>query len=196
MDFQSFQKIPRLDKVSTFTEKLDGTNGQIYVDLVPDVPDFDPEGHILVVKDGVKYIIKAGSRNRYITVGDDNYGFARWVSDNANKLVDLGVGRHFGEWWGNGIGRRYGLERKYFSLFNAGRWSKENIPEVEGLTVVPILYQGPLSLEAVDSTMESLRENGSVAAPGWMKPEGIVIFYEGYLFKDTFDMRKGKWADG
>lgn len=195
MEFSKFPKIPRLGKDgAVYTEKIDGSNGQVYIDLVPDDPSFDFEGHNLVVKDDVRYIVKAGSRNRFIAPGDDNFGFASWVSDNADKLVDLGVGRHFGEWWGSGIQRRYGQDRKYFSLFNVGRWNKDNLPEVEGLSVVPILYKGPFSLDAVDTTMQSLKDGGSVAAPGFNNPEGIIVFYEGYLFKATFDNPEGKWA--
>lgn len=79
-DFEEFPKIPRLRRGVTITEKIDGTNGQIFI---------DEEGNI-----------KAGSRSRWITPEDDNYGFARWVAEHADELRELGHGRHFGEWWG------------------------------------------------------------------------------------------------
>ncbi len=61
-----------------------------------------------------------GSRTRWITAQDDNHGFARWVEGNKQELLKLGAGRHFGEWWGSGIQRGYGLQKgeKRFSLFN------------------------------------------------------------------------------
>ena len=46
-----------------------------------------------------------GSRNRWITPEDDNYGFSRWAHEHKDELLTLGPGRHFGEWWGNGIQR-------------------------------------------------------------------------------------------
>jgi hypothetical protein len=69
----------------------------------------------------------AGSRSQYITPERDNHGFARWVQDDADELWALGEGRHFGEWWGSGIQRGYGLQKgeKRFSLFNVARWADD-----------------------------------------------------------------------
>ena len=105
-EFTSFQKIPRFFRDIVVTEKIDGTNAQIWI------PE-DPEQEIV-----------AGSRNRWITPEDDNYGFAAWVHANANMLRRFGPGKHFGEWYGAGIQRRYGLDHKRFALFNTGRWEK------------------------------------------------------------------------
>ncbi|MCJ7726507.1 MAG: hypothetical protein MUP76_09000, partial [Acidimicrobiia bacterium] len=50
--------------------------------------------------------------SRWITPEVDNYGFARWVKDHEEELrTGLGAGLHFGEWWGQGIQRRYGQGR-------------------------------------------------------------------------------------
>lgn len=167
IDFQAFPKIPRLSKDIIVTEKLDGTNAQVYIS-----EDLS--------------VIKAGSRNRWITPDNDNFGFAGWVHSNEEWLKKvLGPGRHFGEWWGQGIQRRYGLEEKRFSLFNAGRW--QHVPP--GLYVVPILYDGPFSEEAIQECMSRLKADGSVAAPGFMDPEGVIVYHKaaGTLFKKTFD---------
>lgn len=122
-DFEEFQKIPRLKRGCVITEKIDGTNAQVYI---------SDEG-----------IIQFGSRSRYITPADDNYGFARWAEAHKDELIKLGPGRHFGEWWGSGIQRGYGLKNgdKRFSLFNVGRWTPETLPACVGL--VPVLYEGP-----------------------------------------------------
>jgi len=166
--FESWGKIPRLrNEVVTITEKLDGTNAQVFVD-----------------EDGKIY---AGSRSRWlgesgIKFGDptgkptDNYGFHAWVVKHTEELRKLGVGRHYGEWWGYGIGARgYGLAEKRLALFNTFR-PKENLPACVGQ--VPILYQGPgLELtRIVNELIDQLKTKGSVAAPGYMRPEGLVVF--------------------
>ncbi len=104
MEFREFDKIPRLKRNVVITEKIDGTNACVVI---------SPEG-----------IISAQSRSQIITPDNDNYGFARWVEDNSEELAKLGGGYHFGEWWGSGIQRRYGMDRKVFSLFNVGRWTR------------------------------------------------------------------------
>lgn len=164
MNFEAFPKIPRLKRGVVITEKIDGTNAQVAI---------SEDGHI-----------RAGSRNRWISPGDDNFGFARWVEDNREELLKLGPGRHYGEWWGAGIQRRYGLADKRFSLFNTGRWSNsETRPACCG--VVPVLFAGEFSSTIVDEQIARLKEHGSVAVPGWMQPEGVVVFLpaSGHLYK-------------
>ena len=154
-EFQAFDKIPRLRRDCVITEKLDGTNAQICI------PEDD--GPMLV-----------GSRNRWITPDNDNYNFARWAFENESELRKLGPGRHFGEWWGSGIQRRYGLDEKRFSLFNVGRWETTPLPSC--VSLVPVLYRGSFSDEAVEQALARLRTGGSAAAPGFMNPEGVVVF--------------------
>jgi hypothetical protein len=53
--------------------------------------------------------------------------------------------------------------------------------------VVPVLYQGPFNTQAVDDMLFQLDKKGSVAAPGFMNPEGVIVFHtalNGY-FKKT-----------
>lgn len=167
MEFVPFPKIARLSRECVVTEKLDGTNASIHL---------DEEGNVRV-----------GSRNRWIEPGDDNFGFARWVHDNLEELRQLGPGSHYGEWWGKGIQRGYGLEEKRFSLFNAGRWTEENKPGI--CSIVPVLYQGMFDTTAIDNALFDLAENGSRAAPGFMQPEGVIVFHthSRTLFKKTLD---------
>jgi hypothetical protein len=153
--FEAFSKIPRLKRGCVITEKIDGTNAQIY---------FADDGQMFV-----------GSRNRWITPDDDNYGFARWAHENEAELRTLGPGRHFGEWWGSGIQRRYGVAEKRFSLFNVGRWATAPLPSC--VSLVPVLHNGEFSTGAVDTALELLRTRGSMAAPGFMDPEGVVVFH-------------------
>ena len=169
--FEEFPKIARLKRGCFITEKIDGTNAQVHI---------TDEGELL-----------AGSRNRYITPKDDNYGFAKWVEANREGLMQLGPGRHYGEWWGSGCQRGYGLTggEKRFSLFNLGRWNDETLPKITGLCLVPKLYEGPFSNDVVDMAIEELRQFGSKASPGFMKPEGVVIYHVAArsLFKVTLE---------
>lgn len=177
-EFQEFPKIARLNRECLISEKIDGTNGQL-----------------LITEDGQMHI---GSRTRWLTPETgDNHGFMLWALTHKDELIaGLGVGRHFGEWWGSGIQRGYGLVKgeKRFSLFNVSRWClkgqepqriatadprivkyQEVLPECCGL--VPVLYRGLFSTEVCSTSLERLRTLGSVASPGFMKPEGIVCFH-------------------
>ncbi len=173
--FEPFPKLARLHRGVTITEKIDGTNAQI-----------------IITEDGE---IGAASRNRLITVEDDNHGFAKWVHANRDELLTLGPGRHFGEWWGRGVAKRhYNASGKTFSLFNTARWS-ESRPSC--CAVVPVIYQGTYKPSCVQEALELLRVNGSMAAPGFMDPEGIVIWHDHarQYFKVTLhndEMSKGE----
>lgn len=172
-DFQEFPKMTRFSREVIVTEKIDGTNGQIFI----------PEPGDTLYKEK----IYAGSRTKWVRLGDDNYGFASWVYKNQDQLVaTLGPGRHFGEWWGSGIQRGYGLIKgnKRFSLFNVSRWTdkgepgKEQVPMYIGLFVIPILGTNiGFNPYTIDAILNELRAHGSVAAPGFMKPEGIVAWH-------------------
>lgn len=167
-EFKPFPKIPRFRRGVVVTEKIDGTNAQVVV---------SPDGDVW-----------AASRTRWITPEDDNYGFAHWVEANRDELVKLGPGSHFGEWWGAGIQRRYNVPDKRFSLFNVGRWfDGAPIPRPACCHVVPVLWAGNLDELRVDALIAKLRSEGSRAAPGFMRPEGIVVYHgaSGSLFKVT-----------
>lgn len=73
-----------------------------------------------------------------------------------------------------------------FSLFNVARWSDAR-PSC--CHVVPILWRGDFDQLAVDWIMADLGRLGSKAAPGFFRPEGIVIFHSlaGVGFKKTFE---------
>jgi len=154
VEFVEFPKMPRLSREIIVTEKIDGTNAQVHI---------TEDGRIF-----------AGSRTRWITPEADNFGFAAWVRDNTEDLMTLGPGSHFGEWWGAGIQRRYGLSEKRFSLFNVDRWGEVRPACCD---VVPVLYRGNFCTVAIDNALDHLRVNGSVAAPGFMNPEGVVVFH-------------------
>ncbi|MDJ0764870.1 MAG: RNA ligase family protein [Myxococcota bacterium] len=167
--YPGFPKVPRLNRDMVITEKLDGTNG------------------LIAIEDGQ---VRAGSRNRWLSLDQDNFGFCAWVTKHADLLPQiLGEGLHHGEWWGEGIQRRYGLEEKRFSLFNAKRWSglAAGHPDLPQLRCVPVLYKGAFCSATIDMQMGELGISGSVAAPGFMEPEGVVVYHTAanQLFKAT-----------
>jgi hypothetical protein len=216
MNFTAFPKIPRLNRECVITEKIDGTNAQVFVwdecyntNTDKKSPLLIPAGplpaDIPAISLGEGIHVAAGSRNKWITPQDDNYGFAKWVSDHAAELVYLGHGRHFGEWWGKGIQRNYGLAEKRFSLFNVSRWKTAKRPESldwgtatesaarillpDCCDLVPRLYDGPFSSTSARNHVSILRALGSVAAPGFKTPEGIIIFHTAanHCFKVTLE---------
>ena len=178
-EFAEFPSIARLVREVVVTEKIDGTNAQIHI------TDDDR--------------MFAGSRTRWISPTADNHGFATWVTAHRDELMALGAGSHFGEWWGSGIQRGYGLTKgeKRFSLFNVGRWivaESERTNEKQEVTpacclVVPILHRGLFDTAQIEAVLTHLGATGSQAAPDFMNPEGIVVYHEKSrtLFKRTLD---------
>lgn len=197
MEFESFPKMQRTEKMSTrfiITEKLDGSNAQIC---------FDEEGKMWV-----------GSRNRWITPGKntDNYGFAQWCLENEEELRKLGRGRHFGEWYGEGIGPRgnaYGeairaanpgimfpsrevAPIRRLALFNTTRFApgRDTLPAC--CEVVKVLLEGNSDVRSAMRVVEdTMRTLGSQHVPGMMDPEGYVVYLPGQRagFKRVFDKR-------
>jgi len=173
VEFKEFPKLPRLSREVLISEKIDGTNSSI---LITEFGD-----------------ILTGSRTKWVTPEDDNKGFAKWVQGNKQEILKLGPGRHFGEWWGSGIGRGYNLPKgeKRLSLFNISRWAlygtepklisevtnkyQDLLPECVGL--VPLIARGIFHATLIDEAMYRLKTNGSYASPLFMKPEGIIIFH-------------------
>ncbi len=207
IEFKGWPKTPRLFRDMIVTEKIDGTNSAVIIEeaegdlniALENVPD----GARAVVTTGAGapdfegssvFFVAAQSRKRLITPGKttDNHGFAQWAHENATDLVRiLGPGRHFGEWWGSGIPRGYGLQqKKRFSLFNVMRYDFSGSKDADfGLRTVPVLSEGPFNLDEVATQLGQLALLGSKAAPGFMSPEGVVVFHEaaGQVFKATLE---------
>jgi hypothetical protein len=168
MTYPDFAKWPSIQRLSSetcwITEKIDGTNGIIFVPDEPDKP------------------ILAGSRERWLSnedgtppeKGKDNYTFGAWVYERRDSLRRLGPGYHYGEFYGAGIQRRYGLTTKRFASFEYWR-DDIQIPDVD---VVPVLYTGEPTEGILFDTLQYLKAMGSILVPGFMKPEGIVITFK------------------
>lgn len=185
-EFKSFNKIARLSRECVITEKIDGTNASIFI---------GEDGAFLT-----------GSRTKWITPTDDNYGFSKWAHEHKEDLLKLGIGHHFGEWWGSGCQRGYNLPKgdKRFSLFNVHRWaekgkelkiyptqdpritkSQEHAPDC--CHVVPVLHEGIFDTASINHYLTKLDMNGSYVSPGFMNPEGIIIYHKAanIFFKKT-----------
>jgi hypothetical protein len=203
LTFQGWPKIARLNRDIVITEKIDGTNAAIGIG--------PPAGTMRVIDDDLLQAfypamgagkVWAQSRTRLLSPYDDNMGFAAWVEKHRELLITtLGPGLHFGEWYGQGIQRGYGLTENRFALFNTERWS-----EGEGalalanarlnecaIYCVPVLSAGSGwvvgDMFYPDSVLANLGYHGSSAVPGFMKPEGIVVWHKasGTLFKATLE---------
>lgn len=209
-DFISFPKISRYNRKVIVSEKIDGTCSQVYI-WEPSPEELEqpiPNAYLDTQQTTGKILaMKAGSKERWLSQEDDNYGFCRWAFNKGQFLIQLGPGRHFGEWWGSKIQRKYGLtnEDRRWSLFNVQRWCMPNaepkqismadpriikfqdrLPICSGIGLVPILWEGMFEDLNVKQIMDSLWLSGSRAfttslpledRPRFDNPEGIVIHH-------------------
>lgn len=188
--YPGMPKIPRWSRNIIITEKIDGTNGLIYV---PDLPG-EP--------------VRFGSKSQWLSTKNDNHGFYNFMAPHAELLRELlGPGIHRGEWWGSGIQRGYGLPRgeKRFSLFNTNRWmtlgwdggsgpvlrahwKHPSLVPPPWLQCVPVLLHGQENCDrTITTAIELLTEEGSHVVTGFKNPEGIVIYHTAgnVMFKKT-----------
>jgi hypothetical protein len=116
--------------------------------------------------------VTAQSRSRDISPGNDNAGFAKWVSDNAEAWVlpvsaqtqeMLGDIIYFGEWAGKGIQKGDAvtkLDTKYFFVFAVQYGDKfittpadieMMIPDLDNVVVLPwdIIFEDPIDFSDV-----------------------------------------------
>jgi hypothetical protein len=214
-EFQPFDKIARLKREQVITEKLDGTNAQVAIFELEDDGEYaaaldDP--YCISVYSGAEegdspLAMYVGSRKRWIACegnaslpkGCDNFGFASWVLSNVNDLRSLGVGRHYGEWYGKGIQRGYGLDEKRFALFNTARWGDHNPNTPICCDVVPVI-RDTITNEIItdpEEAMDDLHRHGSQQVRFFNEPEGIVVYHTASrtLYKQTFGNDGGKWRE-
>jgi hypothetical protein len=191
--FKEWPKIPRLRGPMVVTEKVDGNPAQVTIRLLGKGDtwmlrtDLDT---VVTIDNADSFAVRAGARRRWVAPGrEDVFGFAQWTRGHARQLVEqLGVGRHYGEWYGAGIQRTYGLDHRRWALFNTKRWMTNRSVladpiialQREGVAVdvVPILYAGQWSSQAVEECLEDLRVHGSLlaASSGW-SAEGVVVYH-------------------
>ena len=156
MIFETWKKTPRLYRDIVITEKIDGQQAVIGIS--------DDE-----------FVL--GSRNGWLEGHNDLRGFKDWALAHEGLLrADLGNGIHRGEWFGHKIYRGYGLQENRLALFNTFLYDgvQFNTPN---LCTTPVLYQGVFSESRIKWALDCLRSEGSLVAPGFMRPEGICIYH-------------------
>lgn len=218
VEFVKWDSTARLFRDVIVTEKLDGTNACVIferLDMIdaPDIEGWMPNRALRVFDDaGIHYAVYAQSRNRLITPSSDNAGFAKWVEQNYQQIFYvLGEGRHYGEWWGQGVGRKYDMTEKVFSVFNTAGWYKQEDNGdsrcarvgLTGINIrcVPVLATTTFNEDRIREVADKLRIAGSFATAEWTgkafsKPEGICIYHKAAdtIFKYTFDSNdQHKW---
>ncbi len=150
LEFQKWPEIPSFEDEKYFiTEKIDGIRGCIVVTA--------------------DYGVFARDKSGIITVANDNFGFAQWVKNNLPELLKLGAGCHYGEWWGFGIKRGYGLLERRFSLFSW--WLPITLKCCHKVPLLPT--------EDIEEAKKILRR-GSLLTGGNQTAEGMVIRPKSY----------------
>lgn len=185
-EFKSWREIDKFQGVHVIiTEKIHGSNAQILVYR-------DESGALKAL---------AGSRTQFLDPwGRDNFGFAKYVMAHEAQICEqLGEGRHYGEWVGPGVNSDYGLKDKHLVLFDFRRHPKEKFEAGQmppNMLPIPVLYDGPYAPGIEDKVMDGLKANGSVLSPGFMKPEGVVLFFPqfGSMKKKVFKAEETGWT--
>lgn len=203
--FTPFPKVPRWSKGWSVSEKINGANAQVLIITAAEMLKANifategPEQFVLGHDQHRQLYMFAGSRNRLLhmtTRTGDNFGFAKWVRGHAEDLFRLGLGCHFGEWYGHGIQKNpYDLpegERR-LALFNP-RWIDQG-PECT--EVVPQLGTAGDALE-LEGMYGAFKFRGTMvpgAGPNREDPEGIMIYHQGsgQIYKRTYENDGGKW---
>ena len=87
MQFEAYPKIGRYSRPSIITEKIDGTNAQVLVDVTDDLALWESEPLVTITNwgpiTGLTCGIWAGSRKQWIGLKNDNAGFAKWVFEHS-----------------------------------------------------------------------------------------------------------------
>lgn len=150
--------------------KLDGTNG---------VVAYNPEDDSLII----------GSRNRYITVDNDNQGFAKYIMDNKEKYLRY-FREHpcnvlYGEFMINHVFRVKPEFARQFYVFDVySKCINKYIPMIEddlavcGIKYVPSMYVEPTNL------LETLK--GFDSSFGRFLLDDSLDHGEGYVIKNFY----------
>jgi hypothetical protein len=185
-EHRTWPKTPRLTVPFVITEKIDGTNSCVAVSRLGDrdgvaAADLDfPEHHgvRVVFTEAGCFALRAASRTRWIAPGPkDNFGFAAWVHEHAEQLVNLGPGRHYGEWFGQGIQRGYGMSNRCFALFDE-KWRNSlpyGLPANVGVVPRVATAAGHELSKRVAWALDHLDREGSYVGEPGAVAEGVVV---------------------
>lgn len=170
IEFKAWPKTTRLCSKCVITEKLHGSNGAVIF-------------HVYEVNGERTIKIAAQTRNRLVSIKDDQTGIAMWallnyqtlmedlIQEDADGSIKLGTFYHYGEFMTRGH------KEGHFYLFNTKRWGASQFL-TPTLKTVPVLFEGEYYEGVVEEMLEDLRTNGSRVHPG-LPAEGVVTYWPG-----------------
>lgn len=180
--FKSWPKTPRGEGPALYTEKLNGENVGIIFQRRFDTESKMDMNNVMFVDTNTNesFVLRvaAQTRNRMATIDDDQVGIAKWVSERRYSLTldlyDFNRGAELEHHYGEFV-KGKGLKVPHVFLFNAGRWRGAEFT-TDGLSVVPVLYEGTHTHEQLTATLRDLEENGSKVLDG--PAEGVIVFHK------------------
>jgi len=206
-DFESIQSVPELFAVGeevVATEKLHGTNTQI--GYVPGL------NHEELFFDGCLYVGSKGMSAKGLVMKDNEANDGNLYVKNLRALIAAGFGerikemaleadkpvRVFGEVYGAGVqkGYAYGHKAPAFAVFDI-QVGYEYLPYEQmvaaaarlGVTTVPLLYEGPYDLAALE-----VHRDGKNTLDSTHIREGIVIKARDGSRHPYHGRKIGKWV--
>jgi hypothetical protein len=57
------------------------------------------------------------------------------------------------------------------------KYGSRDLGRIEGLGTVPVLARYTMDSDVISKALEDFRANGSKAVPGFMKPEGVIVWH-------------------
>ena len=141
----------------TISEKIDGTNAQVFV-VAEDRGRRQPGRGL-------------GGSLRKRTTSVSRRGSPIMLTSCASSAQDV----ISAEWYGRGIQRRYGLQDRRFALFNSCTDGPRSARRAAA--IVPVLTTRTMGADVVSECLETLRSGGSLARSGFHAPGGIVIYH-------------------
>lgn len=195
MDFKAFPSIERFEKVDVeVTQKLHGSNASVTIMRAPmDVLNGKHPELIPFLNVDTGWLVIPGKRTSYINLENDNFGFAKFISERKDEFVTcLGEGTFYGEWVGPGINSGEGLKEKLFVLFDTRLVGR---PLPNRCFTVPVLWKGALKDMNLENIMHDLKVRGSQFVSGFMRPEGVVIRvqHSNIMWKEVFESETTQW---
>lgn len=119
------------------------------------------------------------SRTSLLSIGNDNCGFARWVSDHIDQWLTGSPGYiYFGEWIGSGVQKGVAcsqLIEKQFAVFAARKITENNGSQLDVDNSENSLMVSPEELSKITSVVHGLHILPWYSAPGITVPASITI---------------------
>ena len=130
MDFKPFPKVPRLSREIVITEKLDGTNASVWIEIDHGRFIYREHKTAKITHNETVYTVSAGSRKKFLSPGGtlftgdppkpvkgtDNFGFAAWFWSMLLPFISLPISLGVGAWVG------YATDQWWTCMLIAAGW--------------------------------------------------------------------------